>query len=117
MKTRIALSLLILGMLGFFIPQAMDNGVAKFRDDPTQYRVAINALQGYWTLNRHAVARLVAPGARVRRVWVDPGHCHDLRANDMTAEYRAEVQGLLWFGIPGPVVDVTCGGWSWSRRK
>ena len=116
-RILLALGILILAMLGFFIPQAMDSGVPKFRDDPTEYRVAINALQAYWTLNRNPVARVVTPGARVVRVWVEPGHCHDRRANGESADYRAEVQGLSWFGIAGPTIDVTCGGMSWSRRK
>ena len=113
---RVTLPLLALAMLGFIIPQTLDNGVAKFRDDPTLYRVAVSALQGYWTLNRHPIAQIVAPGARVIRVWVEPGHCHDLRASGESANYRAEVQGLSWFGIPGSIVDVTCGGMSWSRK-
>jgi len=115
---RVAVVVLIVAGVGFIIPQNMDNGVAQFRDDPTLYRVAVGALQDYWTLNRSPIARLVAPGARVRRVWVERGHCHDLRASGESANYRAEVQGLSWFGLAArPVVDVTCGGMSWSRRK
>lgn len=114
---RIALGILILAVAGFLVPQTMDNGVRKFRDDPTQYRVAVNALQGYWTLNHDPVARLLTPGARVKRVWVDPDHCNDPRATDVSANYRAEVQGLSWFGIPGQIVDVSCGGFRWTRRQ
>jgi hypothetical protein len=113
---QIALGLLILGVPGFFIPQRMDNGAAKFRYDPTLYRVAVNALEVYATLNRDPIARIVAPGARVVRVWEEPGHCHDPRATGESADYRAEVQGLSWFGIAGPIVDVTCGGMNWKRR-
>jgi hypothetical protein len=115
-SSAILLAILILAAVGFYIPYATDNGVAKFRDDPIQYKVAVNALQGYWTLNRNPIAQIVTPGARVKRVWVQPGHCHDPRASDASADYRAEVQGLSWFGIPGPIVDVVCGGKQWARR-
>ena len=114
--TSVVLVVLILAVAGFIIPRSMDNGVPKFRDDPTLYRVAVSALQGYWTLNRDPISQLVAPGARVERVWVEPGHCRDARASGESANYRATVQGLWWYGIPGPIVDVTCGGMSWSRR-
>jgi hypothetical protein len=114
---RVALVVLILAGIGYIIPQNMDNGVAKFRDDPTLYRVAVGALQAFWTLNRDTMARVRTPGATVRRVWLEQGHCHDARANGESKDYRAEVKGLGWFGIPGPIVDVTCGGMSWSRRK
>ena len=113
---RIAAGLVVLAGVGFIVPMTMDNGLAKFRDDPTQYRVAVNALQGYWTLNHNPLAKLVTPGARVVRVWIDVGHCHDPRANGDAGEYRATVQGLTWFGLPGSVVDVSCGGWQWKRR-
>jgi hypothetical protein len=106
----------VLAAAGFLIPQTMDSGLGQFRDDPTQYRVAVNALQGYWTLNRNPIAKLLTPGARVLRVWVDPGHCHDPRARDASGDYRAIVQGVSWFGIAGRVVDVSCGGWQWKRR-
>lgn len=114
---RVALGILTLAIAGFLIPQTIDNGVGKFRDDPIQYRVAMNSLQAYWTLNHNSVARFIWPGATVRRVWVVPGHCRDPRARDATVDYRAEVQGLSWFGIRGPIVDVTCGGKVWARRK
>ena len=112
------LVVLLLALIGFVVPYAMDNGIAQFRRDPVQYRVAMNALQDFWVLNRGGVSSLVTPRARVTRVWVDQGHCHDARAGaSETADYRAEVRGISWFAMPFPTVDISCGGMQWRRRK
>ena len=113
---RVLAIVLTLLVVGLFVPMKADPGLSTFRDDPVQYRVAMNALQGYWVLNRDLVARIIRPGARVTRVWREPGHCHDARATGETANYRAEVEGITWFGIPSSKVDATCGGISWSWR-
>jgi len=113
----VALAVLLLATIGFAVPYAMDNGIASFRRDPVQYRVAMAALQDFWVLNRGGAASVMTPRARVTRVWIDEGHCHDARAGGGTSDYRAAVRGIAWFGIPGPTVDVSCGGLQWRRRK
>ena len=113
----VALLLLLTVLAGILVPYIADKGVGPFRNDPILYRVAVNARQSYWRINRDPVAKVVAPEARVTRVWRDAGHCHDTRANGETAEYRAEVRGIGWFGLPGPTVDVSCGGLQWRRRQ
>lgn len=120
MTTRpkvVVLAVLLLASIGFVIPYAMDNGIARFRRDPLQYRVAMNALQDFWIFDRGSVSSVMTPRARVTRVWVDEGHCHDARAGGETSDYRAEVRGISWFAIPGPTVDVSCGGLQWRRRE
>ena len=113
----VILAVLVLAFIGFVVPYAIDNGIANFRRDPVQYRVAMGALQDYWVLERSGLSSLVTPRARVTRVWEDKGHCHDPRAGGETSDYRAEVRGISWFAIPGPTVDVSCGGLQWRRRK
>ena len=120
MTTRnkiVGLAVALIALFGFAFPYAMDNGIARFRRDPVQYRVAMAALQDYWALNRAGASGLMTPGARVTRVWLDQGHCHDARAGGETSDYRAEVRGISWFGTPGPIIDVSCGGLQWRRRK
>jgi len=113
----VILAVLLLAFIGFVVPYAIDNGIANFRRDPVQYRVAMAALQDYWVLDRGGLSTLITPRARVTRVWIDQGHCHDPRAVSETADYRAEVRGVSWFAIPVPTVDVSCGGLQWRRRK
>ena len=113
----VALGVLLVALIGLVVPYVMAGGIATFRRDPLQYRVAINALQDFWVLNRGGAASVMTPRARVTRVWIDEGHCHDARAGGETSDYRAEVRGIAWFGIPGPTVDVSCGGLQWRRRK
>ena len=117
-RSRIALlAVLLLALIGVAAPYAVDNGIAQFRRDPVQYRVAMNALQDYWALNRRGVTGLTNAHARVTRVWIDKGHCNDPRATGETADYRAEVRGVSWFGIPGRTLDVFCGGLQrWYRK-
>lgn len=114
----VALAVLLLALIGFLVPYAMDNGIASFRRDPVQYRVAMAALQDFWAVNRSGAFNVITPRARVTRVWEDKAHCHDARVRGgETADYRAEVRGISWFAIPGPTVDVSCGGLQWRRRK
>jgi hypothetical protein len=113
----LVLSLLLVALIGFVVPYAMDNGIARFRRDPVQYRVAMAGLQDFWALNRGGVSSLITPRARVTRVWEDKGHCHDPRAGGETSDYRAEVRGISWFALPGLTLDVSCGGLQWRRRK
>ena len=113
----VVFAVLLIALIGFVVPYAMDNGIARFRYDPIQYRVAMAALQDFWTLSRGGVSSLMTPRGRVTRVWKDEGHCHDPRAGGETSDYRAEVRGISWFAIPGRTVDVSCGGLQWRRRK
>lgn len=111
------LAVLLIALIGVVVPYTMDNGIAQFRHDPVQYRVAMNALQAYWGLDRRGLTGLMNAQARVTRVWVEKGHCHDPRATGETADYRAEVRGVSWFGIPGRTLDVFCGGLQRGYRK
>jgi hypothetical protein len=113
----VVLAVLLLALIGFVVPYGIDNGIAKFRRDPVQYRVAVASLQDFWVLDRGGVSSLITPRARVTRVWEDKGHCHDPRAVSETSDYRAEVRGISWFAIPTMTVDVSCGGLQWRRRK
>ncbi len=115
---KIVLAILVVALTGMIVPYAVSNGIPDFRHTPIQYRVAMNALQDYWFLNRNSRLTVVAPNVRVTRVWSDPGHCNDPRVHDQTADYRAEVRRVGWFGIPGRVLDVSCGGrqWWWHRK-
>lgn len=115
MRLRGLIAIIVFLILGFAAPRMIPDGVARYESDPTAYAVALEAKQAYWILN--PFTRLITPGVRVTRVWKEPGHCHDTRPKDASGEYRAEVRGLLWFGIPGPSVHVQCGGWYYSRKR
>jgi hypothetical protein len=96
---------------------AVSDGVGRFdrRADPTYAHVAQLAYQDAWTHNDNPIARLALPAARVQRVWRDPGHCPAgwPGGNEPYADWRADVRFYTYFGIPGPLLRVTCGGWSW----
>lgn len=116
------LSLAVVGAVatlavGYAMPRWwISTGLARFAADPQMATVARAAYDGVWTLNDNPLGRLAFPGARVHRVWRDPGHCSPTEpgGREPTADYRAEAQAYSWFGIPGPRVEVTCGGWSYG---
>jgi hypothetical protein len=60
-------------------------------------------------------ARVISPVHVVTRVWRDPGHCSDPNPGPPVADYRATVVALTWFALPIGTMDVSCGGWLWSR--
>jgi hypothetical protein len=84
-------------------------------DRDIAWLVAKEALFGAQMLDRK-LARLIFPVHIVTRVWRDPGHCSDANSGAPFAEYRATVVALTWFAVPGSIIDVSCGGWLWSRR-
>jgi hypothetical protein len=116
----LGLALLGLALLGFAIPRwLIATGVARYADDPLATAVAEAAYAAVWALNDNPLGRLALPGARVTRVWREPGHCPpgEPGGREPAADYRAEVQPYGWFGIPGPRVEVTCGGWSYGLAR
>jgi hypothetical protein len=119
----VAAGILLLGLIGFAIPRwLIRTGVARFAGDPLAAAVARATYDAVWALNDNPLGRLALPGARVLRVWRDPGHCPpgEPGGREPTAAYRGEAQTYGWFGIPGPRVAVTCGGWSYgvvARRR
>jgi hypothetical protein len=65
--------------------------------------------------NDNPLGRLALPAARVQRVWHEPGHCPrgEPGGSEPYAAWRAEVRYFTYFGIPGPRLQVRCGGWAW----
>ena len=96
------------------------SGGRESRDEwsPVEAAVAQQSYEATWALNTHTLGRLLYPGVRVVRVWRDPGHCapNEPGGGEPAADYRAEVRAFSWFGIPGPTVEVTCGGLSYAVR-
>ena len=115
MRLRFLIAIVAFLILGFAIPRLIPDGIDRYKSDPTAYAVALEAKRVYWIF--HPIAHVISPGLRVTRVWKEPGHCHDTRPRDESGEYRAEVRGLLWFGIPGPTVDVQCGAWYYAPKR
>ncbi len=97
---------------------AIPDGVGRYDryEDPTFAYVGQEAYERAWMFNDNPIGRLALPAARVRRVWRDPGHCppSDPGGREPYADWRAEVRYYTYFGIPGPVLHVSCGGWAWS---
>jgi hypothetical protein len=97
---------------------AIPDGIAGFdrHPDPTYAYVAQQAYNDAWMHNDNPIARLALPAVRVVRVWRDPGHCppSEPGGREPYADWRAEVRFYTYFGIPGPLLRVTCGGWAWG---
>jgi hypothetical protein len=113
-----ALPLLLLA--GYAVPRwLIPSGVERWRADPLAAAVARDAYAAVWALNDNPLGRLLVPGARVTRVWRDPGHCPpgEPGGREPTADWRAEARTHGWFGVPGPTVEVTCGGRSYGLRR
>jgi hypothetical protein len=87
--------------------------------DPRAAAMAHEAQMAAWMHNDNPIGRVLWPAARVERVWWEPGHCPSPGpgADGWLAAYRAQVRFYSFFAIPGPVLDVTCGGWSWAARR
>ena len=114
------LALLALLAVGYAIPRwLIPSGVGRWAADPLAAAVARAALDAVRAMNDNPLGRLLVPGARVTRVWRDAGHCApgEPGGREPTADWRAEARTYAWFGIPGPVVAVSCGGWSTERRR
>ena len=96
---------------------AISDGIERFdrHADPTYAYIAQQAYQDAWIHNDNPIARLAMPAVRIQRVWRDPGHCPsgEPGGREPYADWRAEVRFYSYFGIPGPVLRVSCGGWSW----
>ena len=96
---------------------AISDGIERFdrEADPAYAFVAQQAYHDAWMHNDNPIARIALPAVRVRRVWRDPGHCPGGQpgAQEPYADWRAEVRFYTYFGIPGPLLRVTCGGWAW----
>jgi hypothetical protein len=96
---------------------AIPDGIGRFdrHPDPTYAYVAQQAYNDAWMHHDSPIQRVAMPAVRVRRVWRDPGHCprDEPGGREPYADWRAEVQFYTYFGLPGPLVRVTCGGWAW----
>jgi hypothetical protein len=96
---------------------AISDGVGRFDQhrDPTYAYVAQQAYQAALMHNDNPLARLALPAVRVQRVWRDPGHCPSAEpgGREPHADWRADVRFFTYFGLPGPMLRVTCGGWAW----
>ena len=105
-------ALLLVALLS---PARRGDGVERYRSDPFAYATAVEAYRNAGMLLDHPGTRLFVRARRVTRVWRDPGHCTQIRPNEVQSQYRATVRTYTWFGLPGPAVDAECGGWyvSW----
>jgi hypothetical protein len=96
---------------------AISDGIERLdrHPDPTYAYVGQQAYHDAWMHHDNPIQRVAMPAVRVSRVWRDPGHCpqDDPGGREPYADWRAEVRFYTYFGIPGPVLSVTCGGWAW----
>jgi hypothetical protein len=114
-----ALGLPVIAVVGFAIPRwLVPDGLSRFRHDAHAWTVAVAAYQAAWMLNDNPIGRVLLPAARVEEVRHEPGSCPkgEPGSDGAMSQYTARVRFHSWFGIPGPSVRVTCGGWSvvWS---
>jgi hypothetical protein len=120
-RVRIALGAVpALLLAGYAVPRwVVGSGLGRYAADPAAAAVASTAYEQVRALNDNPIGRVLFPGARVRRVWRAPGHCRASEPGGRRphADYRAEVRMVGWFGVPGPAVDVTCGGWGAVLRR
>ena len=109
--------MLVILLLGFLVPpHVIPSGVGRHRDDPLAHATAADAHAMAGQLLDNPLSRIPVRARRVTRVWRDPGHCRDPRPSEAQGEYRAMVRLFTWFGLPGPTVNVTCGGWRAAYR-
>jgi hypothetical protein len=96
---------------------AIPTGIDRFDRyaDPTYAWIAQKAYDAAWMHNDNPILRLGLPATRVGRVWREPGHCpiNEPGGREPYADWRAEVRFYTYFGIPGPRLRVSCGGWAW----
>jgi hypothetical protein len=118
-QRRARMTALVSGLVAWALAPfwAISDGIGRFdrHADPTYAYVAQQAYHDAWMHNDSPIARVAMPAARVRHVWRDPGHCSqdEPGGRQAYADWRAEVRFYTYFGIPGPVLRVTCGGWAW----
>lgn len=84
-------------------------------DSAAATRVVRRARLAVAAAQEHPLSRAAAPFHAVTAVWRDPGHCapDEPGGADADRDYGASVRTIGWFGIPGRVVTVRCGGASW----
>ncbi|MFN2564695.1 MAG: hypothetical protein ABR499_06740 [Gemmatimonadaceae bacterium] len=118
-RRRARWTALVSGLVGWALAPfwAIRTGIEPFDRyaDPAYAYIAQEAYQAAWMHNDNPVTRLALPAARVRRVWRDPAHCPpgEPGGREPYADWRAEVRYYTYFGIPGPLLRVSCGGWAW----
>ena len=105
--------------LSIILPRwLVPDGLARFRQDANSWTVAVAAYQAAWMLNDNPIGRVLLPAAQVEEVKHEPGSCPkgEPGSDGALSQSTARVRFHTWFGIPGPSVRVTCGGWSaiWS---
>ena len=116
MTTRTVLggATLLVGLLllGEAIPGLLfDRDVSRFASDPPSLTVAASAQAQARTKYGSPFARLLYPGSRVD-VGVWPANCPRTAATANVANraYYSRVHLYTLFGVPGPVLEVRCGG-------
>ena len=115
-RRRDILLIAALGAAALVAPLMIPDGVEQRAPGSVERDVASRAFQGAWMLNDNPIGRVFLPGMRVSRVWQEPGHCGptEIVPDARTRDYRAEVRLYSLFAIPGPVVQVRCGGANYS---
>ncbi len=111
------LVLTLVAAAGVMLPRwLVPNGLTRFRQDANAWTVAVAAYQAAWMLNDNPIGRVLFPAARVEEVKHEPGSCPkgEPGSDGKLSQYTARVRFHTWFGIPGPTVRVTCGGWSYA---
>ena len=118
-RGRVRMTALVGGLVAWALAPfwAIPDGIGRFdrHPDPTYAYVAQKAYYDAWMHHDNPIQRVAMPGVRVRHVWRDPGHCprSDPGGREPYADWRAEVRFYTYFGIPGPLLSVACGGWAW----
>ena len=114
MTRRLLLLLCAVPIYGLAAPFVLAS-LGQDEHTAVQARVAATSLRRSADYRPGLDFRLAFPAARVERVWYEPGSCpqDDPFAGHPNAQWRVELRYYSYFAVPGPVLQVRCGGWAW----
>jgi hypothetical protein len=98
-------------ILAFGLPRLLHefNGVNQYAGNWRMHGAAMRAWLGAYTGFGSSHPVFYIQGARVKRVWSEPGHCPH-KTIDSTRQYRVDVQTYTFFALPLERVGFICDG-------